>query len=161
MSKINADSLRNAIFGFEDGFVSTCGVLFGIATATQSKSIIFITGIITVIVEATSMGLGAYLSEKSSTGMSTKRTMNQSMFDGLVMFLSYTIAGGLAIIPYIIFPIPTSQIISVIISLIGLFLIGYLPQKKSRVGLEILTIGGIAILIGYISGIILKTISIT
>ncbi|MEA3248853.1 MAG: VIT1/CCC1 transporter family protein [Patescibacteria group bacterium] len=62
-------SIRELIFGLEDGIVSTGGAVIGIAAGTGDKKIVILSGIVIVIVEALSMAAGTYLSSKSKKQM--------------------------------------------------------------------------------------------
>lgn len=59
------DSIRDVIFGLEDGMVSTLGVIVGIAAGTANRSVVLFSGAVVVLVEALSMSAGTYLSTKS------------------------------------------------------------------------------------------------
>ncbi len=59
------NSLREVVFGLEDGIVSTLGSLTGIAAATQDSYIIILAGFVIVFVESLSMAAGTYLSNKT------------------------------------------------------------------------------------------------
>jgi len=58
-------TLRDAIFGLEDGMVSTLGALTGVAVGSQDHFVVVLTGLVVVAVESTSMGVGAFLSSRS------------------------------------------------------------------------------------------------
>lgn len=58
-------SLREGVFGLQDGLVSTLGALTGIAGGTQSREHVLLAGAVVVAVEAMSMAAGSYLSSKS------------------------------------------------------------------------------------------------
>ncbi len=58
-------SIRDVIFGLEDGLVSTLGVVIGIAEGSRSSYVVILSGIVVVFVEALSMAAGTYLSAKS------------------------------------------------------------------------------------------------
>ncbi len=60
-----ADTIREAVFGANDGVVSTFGILSGLAGAALSNQLIVLVGIVQVIAAGLSMGLGAYISTKS------------------------------------------------------------------------------------------------
>ena len=156
---LNPEYFRNIIFGLEDGFVSTVGVLFGIATAVQDRQYILIAGVITVLVEATSMGAGAYLSEKSSREISpNKKRSARLVVDGVLMFGSYMLAGVICVLPYVFWKVRTAMVVSVLATLGGLFLIGYFPHRRVRRGVEVLVLAGLAMLIGLGAGQLLKGI---
>ena len=60
-------TLKEIVFGLEDGMVSTLGAITGIAIGTQTHSTIVLAGMVIIAVESISMGIGSYLSSKSST----------------------------------------------------------------------------------------------
>ena len=57
--------LRDAVFGTQDGLISTLGALTGIAAGTQNREAVVIAGFVIVTVESLSMAAGSYLSSKS------------------------------------------------------------------------------------------------
>jgi len=58
--------LRASVLGANDGIVSIAGLLFGIAGATSSESIIFASGIAGIIAGALSMAVGEFISVSGS-----------------------------------------------------------------------------------------------
>ena len=63
--KINPDYLRSIVFGFQDALVSTTGIVVGISAGIDNKQFIILSALVTISVEALSMGAGQYLSEKT------------------------------------------------------------------------------------------------
>src|SRR3989338_7341580 len=57
--------LRDAVFGTQDGLISTLGALTGIAAGTQNREAVVVAGFVIVVVESLSMAAGSYLSSKS------------------------------------------------------------------------------------------------
>ncbi len=57
--------IRDAVFGTQDGLISTLGALTGIAAGTQDPRAVVIAGFVIVAVESLSMAAGSYLSSKS------------------------------------------------------------------------------------------------
>ena len=57
--------LREAVFGVQDGLISTMGALTGIAAGTQSGETVVVAGFVILTVESLSMAAGSYLSSKS------------------------------------------------------------------------------------------------
>jgi len=57
--------IRNVVFGVEDGLISTLGVLTGIASGSNNRAIVILSGFVVVVVESLSMSVGAYLSSKA------------------------------------------------------------------------------------------------
>ena len=151
--------LRNFIIGVEDSLVSTVGLLSGVAIAGVPGRTIWLTGIILIFVEAFSMGVGSYLSEHNAAEFSSRKELPifQAASSSLVMFVSYFVAGFIPLSPYLFFPTTLAFPMSIAASLISLFLLGFVGAKIYRMsagrhGLEMLVLGGGAILIGVAVG---------
>jgi predicted membrane protein (TIGR00267 family) len=65
MAEFVRSRLRDAVFGMQDGLISTLGALTGIAVGVQSGKVVVISGLVIVVVESLSMAAGSYLSAKS------------------------------------------------------------------------------------------------
>src|SRR3989338_1201910 len=154
MKKIHVGYFRNLIFGAEDSLVSTVGVLFGVAsTGEYSARQVIITGLIVIAVEALSMGAGSFLTEESLQELDGEKIHKDKPYiEGLIMFLSYVIAGFIVLSPYLFIRIEVAKFVSVIFALLSLYLVGYLPRRNYKSGLRMLTIAGLAILVGFIIG---------
>ncbi|PIR03433.1 MAG: hypothetical protein COV60_00270 [Candidatus Magasanikbacteria bacterium CG11_big_fil_rev_8_21_14_0_20_43_7] len=63
------DTLRELVFGMEDGMVSTMGAITGIAVGSGDHFIVVLSGFVIIAVESISMGVGSYLSNKSEDEM--------------------------------------------------------------------------------------------
>ena len=161
-NRFDVNYLRSTIFGLEDALVSTTGVVVGITAGGADKKFILLASLVTVAVEAISMGAGEYLSEESVEELEkSKHKQLRLIFGGLLMFVSYLFAGAVPVLPAVL--LPKEQIIpaSLTLALISLFTIGYLKGKfvnynPLKSALEMLTIGGIATAVGVIVGLALK-----
>ncbi len=58
-------TVRELVFGMEDGMVSTMGAITGIAVGSGNPEIVILSGAVIIAVESISMGVGSYLSNKS------------------------------------------------------------------------------------------------
>lgn len=158
-----ASYFRNFIFGVEDSLVSTVGLLSGVALAGISRSNIVIVGIVLIFVEAFSMGVGSFLSERSAEEYeepAEKATRRPIVASG-IMLLSYFISGFIPLSPYLFIPPNIAFSLSVAFSLAALFLLGVVSGKISRAGavksgLRMLMIGGAAVIVGIIVGQLAK-----
>ena len=65
MASETGDHVRQAVFGANDGLVSTFGLLAGLVGANVPASILLIANIVNMFAAGMSMGLGSYLSTKS------------------------------------------------------------------------------------------------
>jgi VIT1/CCC1 family predicted Fe2+/Mn2+ transporter len=57
--------IREIVFGAQDGVLTTLGIVTGVAAAEQERAAAIITGMVTLLVGAISMGVGEYLGGKS------------------------------------------------------------------------------------------------
>ena len=151
--------LRNTVFGVEDSLVSTVGLLSGIAaTGSVSKSFILLTGIVYISVEAFSMAVGSFLSEEFVEEYEHKKeAFFEPALGAFIMFASFALAGLVPILPYLFFAGQRAILVSVIASIIALFLLGMAGGHLSRIGiisrgLGMGLLGGGAIVIGIVVG---------
>jgi VIT1/CCC1 family predicted Fe2+/Mn2+ transporter len=159
---IHEDYLRSIIFGFQDALVSTTGAIAGVAAGTQDKHLVVLTGLVVITVEALSMGVGQYMSEKSVHQMAkTGKHTDNLIVGGGLMTLSYFLGGLVPLTPIFLFPLPNSSYISIVAALVGLAILGYLKAKYVRVNpwhsaIEILLLGGAATAVGVFVGYVLR-----
>ncbi len=153
LKKLNTVYIRNLIFGVEDSLVSTVGILFGITTANSDKRAIVITGLVVVIVEAISMGAGAFLTEDEAQEIDGKiKHKDNPVISGLIMFGSYFTSGAIVLSPYLIFSPVNAKYISAVFATVCLFILGYLPTLSIKSGIRMAVIATIAVATGFIIG---------
>ena len=58
-------SIREIVFGVQDGILTTLGIITGVGVAEGDRSAVFISGFLALIAGALSMGVGEYLGRKS------------------------------------------------------------------------------------------------
>ena len=58
-------SIREVVFGAQDGILTTLGIVTGVGSAAPDRSEILLTGFLSLLVGAISMGVGEYLGGKS------------------------------------------------------------------------------------------------
>ncbi len=159
---IHEDYLRSILFGLQDGLVSTTGVVLGIAIGIHDKPIIILASLVAVSVEASSMAAGQYSSEKAVHQMDkTGKHTDNLIIGAALMFFSYFIAGFIPIAPIILLDLTIAPIVSVSLSFISLFILGYIKgkvveHKPLRSAIEMFVIGGIATTLGILVGLLLK-----
>lgn len=151
--------IRNFIFGVEDSLVSTVGLISGVAVTDMSRQNILLIGAVLIFVEAFSMAVGSLMSEHSVEEYVNHKevTFRNAALGAVIMFFAYFIFGFVPLSPYAFAPLNYAFWISIIFSLISLFLLGFLSSKFSgtkvlRNGFEMFIIGGVAIIIGVLVG---------
>lgn len=160
MKRINPRAkleMRNLIYGAEDSLVSTVGLLSGIAAAGMSRSDILITGFVLIFVEGFSMAIGSYLSEEVVDSDEKGITDKDMALGGLVMLVSYCIAGLIPLLPYLLLDFSIAFQWSITASLIGLLTLGIISTKFFRMPvlrgtMRMFLLGGLAIIIGLFIG---------
>jgi len=160
MKKIQKEYLQSAMFGFNDALVSTTGVIVGVAAGTGNKEIVILAGIVTILVEALSMGSGQYLSSRSAHQLEKSESFKMPFISGVIMLLSYFVAGLVPLLSVIVFPIEYSLFVAIGASLSALLVLGYakgrlVGESPLRSALEVFIIGGVATTIGLVVGNIL------
>lgn len=155
--------VRNFIFGAEDSLVSTVGLLAGVASAGIPRKDIIISGVVLIFVEAFSMSVGSFLSERTTEEslIDSQEKLGNSLIASVIMFFSYFVSGLVPLFPYLIQNNLNAFWQSIIASLIALFILGFLSAKilKTKIlknSLRMLLIGGMAIALGVVVGIIIK-----
>jgi VIT1/CCC1 family predicted Fe2+/Mn2+ transporter len=162
ITTVQEDYLRSAMFGLQDGLVSTTGVVVGISAGVSDKDVIVLAAFVAVMVEATSMAAGQYSSEKAVHQLDRTGRHTDSLLSGAaIMFVSYLLGGLFPIIPTLLLGRPEAQVVAVLAAFAGLFAVGYLKgkvvdQPPLRSAVELFVIGAVATIIGLAVGFYLK-----
>lgn len=171
-SKILPKYLNVAVFGANDGIVTTFAVVAGVAGAQLPVQIVLILGIANMIADGISMAAGNYLGERSEQKLlmqQAKTHQTKGLWKtGVVIFFSFNLAGALPLLPYAaqFFGLTTccqdQFLFSVLATAGALFFVGSLRTfltKGSWVinGLEMLSIGAVAAIAAYVLGAWIKT----
>ncbi len=151
------------VFGIEDSLVSTVGLLSGVAASGVETQTIITTGIILIFVEAFSMGMGSILADNSTREVASHKEvpLANSVLAGSSMFGSYIVAGLIPWSPYLLFKRDTAFLVSVVGSILALFLLGAVQGRIARIhvmkqGVQMAILGGLAILLGVSVGNLLN-----
>jgi len=155
--------VRNFIFGSEDSLVSTVGLLAGVASAGVERKEIIISGIVLICVEAFSMSVGSFLSERETEESSSVHIEKNStsIVASIIMLVSYITCGLIPLSPYFFMDIKQAFWWSIIVSIIFLFILGIISAKILKIKILRTTVrmtimGGMAIGLGVIVGLIMK-----
>ena len=169
----NPKLIRAAVYGANDGIITTFAVVAGVAGASLSPNIVIILGIANMIADGLSMGLSDFLGEISEQRM--RKNLNQ-IFDknevwetGLITFTFFVIAGIFPLIPYLLgvvgVAIPQDMLffLSILSTVFVLFTAGAARTIATggspiRSGFEMLGIGAIAAIAAYGLGAFLESL---
>lgn len=211
-------TIREVVFGIEDGMVSTLGAITGIAIGSKDLYTVVLAGVVIISVESISMGIGSYLanrteydvnrgrlsakkkeidekphdnkmameklfvkdgwSKKIADEMSSFASGNKQLMlkelsyrelhfieesaqvpfkNAIFMYFSYIIGGLIPLFAYLILPVSKAMPISIVVTLLGLFLLGVATTKYTKelwikAGFRILIFGATALVVGFIVG---------
>ncbi len=157
MKKLNKEYIQSGIFGINDALVSTTGVIVGVSAGTGHKEIIILTGVVTILVEALSMGTGQYMSLKSAREYGRQHGLRVPITSGIIMFFGYVLGGLVPLIPIILLPVEQSRWAAIAGALVGLFVLGFFKGRLVKTSplksaLEVVIIGGLATGVGLLVG---------
>lgn len=162
--KLDPKLLKAAVYGANDGIITTFAVVAGVAGAGLSASVILILGVANMIADGLSMGIGDYLGERSEQRLrdiQSGTSITQGLWKtGAVTFVAFVIAGILPLFPYWLkfFGLPIqadAQFPLSILSTFGaLFAVGSARTFVTKGvwwknGLEMLGIGAIAAVVAF------------
>ncbi|MFZ1075439.1 MAG: VIT1/CCC1 transporter family protein [Minisyncoccia bacterium] len=160
--KISPLNLRAVIFGITDSLVSTVGLLAGLDVAGASHKTLALTGVVYAFVEAFSMAVGNFLSEKSAEEYENRSDVADapSVFAGAIMFFSFVLAAFIPLAPYLFLTAWMALATSILLSIAVLFLVGTVSARLSRLpvfsrGIRMALLGGAAIIMGVLIGSII------
>lgn len=183
--KFDPSLLKAAVYGANDGIITTFAVMAGVVGANLSPHIVIILGFANLFADGISMGLGDYLGERSERklraqhrdidshcllykkgGAPCEETPHGPVWaTGLVTFISFIIAGFAPIVPFLltaIFAFNYNQFaLSLLTTALTLFAVGssrtyFMGGKWYKNGLEMLAVGMLAASVAYFLGMITK-----
>lgn len=168
-NKIKPGFLKAAVFGANDGIITTFAVVAGVAGAGLDSRIILILGVGNLLADGFSMGVGDYLGEKAEADLKNNRhgegyhRFHPIWMTALITFVAFGVAGALPLLPYIArsagFPLEERHQLfaSVISTAAAMFLVGVLRTVVTgghwvKNGLQTMGIGAIAATVAYLAG---------
>ncbi len=172
IKKLETRFLKPAVFGANDGIITTFAVVAGVAGAGLSTRIVIILGIANMVADGISMAVGDYLGERSEKKYLQQQNggkiPSQLWKTGIVTFLAFVAAGTLPLLPYLLgvfgihFPVERLFAASILATGLALFFVGSLrsliihePWWKN--GLEMLAIGSVAATAAYVLGAVIES----
>lgn len=160
--------LGEFVYGGFDGCITTFAVVAGSVGANLDSSIIIVLGLANLLADGFAMSVGAYLSTKTNNAANLVISNNKKPFwVGATTYFSFLVIGIIPILIYIIdymFPITYNLFfISSCLTVLGFLVIGLLKSYVNKNNLikeviETLLLGGVAAIVAYSVGDILKSI---
>ncbi len=161
-SSIATGSIRELVFGVEDGVVQNMTLVAGMVGAQLSQHVILLAAGINAIAGVLSMSMGTYLSSKAERDVETVaggrvvRTHTPRR-DATVMAAAYAAGAVVPLVPFVAAAGRVALLLAVVLTGIALFGLGVLKavmshQRRLWAGLEMLLLASAAGLAGYLIG---------
>lgn len=159
-----ASYVDEAIYGANDGIITTFAVVSGAAGASLSGETVIILGFANLIADGFSMGASSFLAIRTEAAVQYRRRLwhrhpeNHARSRSFVTFAAFVLAGAVPLVPFLnSFAEGREFVVSAVGAGVTFFVVGSLRAfvtKRSffTSGLEMLTIGGIAAALAYLVG---------
>lgn len=163
--------LSELVYGGIDGIVTTFAVVAATVGAGLDSSIVIILGLANLVADGFSMGISAYLSEKSERSLdakdNTKHTFHKEPVKvGLATFGAFVVVGFVPVVAYVVDQIFTLNLsnlflISSVLAAVAFAGVGLLKsfianESKPQAMAETLILGAIAAGVAYYIGDVLE-----
>ena len=165
------DYLSEFVYGGIDGAVTTFAVVAGATGARVDLKIILVLGFANLIADGFSMGVGSYLSSKSSIELMQKRGESvkdepSPVINGLMTYLSFILVGLVPLLAYLVDYIfgwgaDNVFLLSILSTALAFWAIGLLKSRVAktpvvRAVFETVSLGLIAAVLAFVLGDVLE-----
>ncbi len=154
------------VYGATDGTVTTFAIIAGVMGAALSPVIVIVLGVANLVADGFSMASSNYLSMKSGIAVDDDPSNKIPIKTALITFVSFVVVGAVPLLPFVFAPffpvIEESQFVwSICFTALAFIAIGagrgiVTEENKFITSLETLLIGGIAALIAFGIGFLLR-----
>lgn len=163
--------LSQLVYGGIDGIVTTFAVVAASVGAGLNSSVVIILGLANLIADGISMGISAYLSEKSERAVDMKLGKHHGDHinptkAGLATFVSFIVIGFIPVLIYVadyvfVLSLDNLFVIASILAALAFIAVGWVKsyvaeESKPRAIAETLILGAIAALAAYYIGFVLE-----
>lgn len=168
-TRFGAESIREIVFGVEDGVVQNLTLIAGMVGGGLSSTVIVFAGAINGIAGVLSMSMGTFLSSKAErdvagwqSGPADAQDLHPGR-DAVVMATAYAAGAIVPIVPFALTGLSqaVALAVAVVLALLVLFGLGYgkaivSHQRRMRSGVEMLVLASLAGVAGYALGAIAR-----
>ena len=115
-------------FGFTSGIITTLGLIVGLNSSTGSQSVVIGGILIIAIADALSDALGIHISEEAEN----KHTHKEIWEATICTFLSKFFFSAIFIVPFLLLPLQTAIVLSVVSGLLLIVVISYFIGREQK-----------------------------
>lgn len=163
--------LAEFVYGATDGTITTFAVVSGVMGASLSSPVVLVLGFANLFADGFSMAVSNYLSMKSEKDLRRKndhRRMKNPKRTAIATFVAFVLIGLIPLLPFVLAYIsPIIDLmkfqLSIVMTAVAFVSIGYFKgevvgKHKLKSATQTLLIGGIAAIISYLVGWLLRGI---
>lgn len=159
--------LPDLVFGAMDGSITTFAVVSGVIGAGLGPHIILILGFANLFADGFSMAVANYLSKKSESDLGTILRVDP-IKSGIATFVAFVLVGFIPLFSFVLAALTNINWIlenqfnlAIILTAISFLLVGYFKGEvvgefRVKSAFQTLAIGGIAAIIAYLIGYLVK-----
>lgn len=165
-SVLHRATVREILMGAQDNLTNVLAVVLGVTIGSGRADFVALAGLSAGIAESVSMGGVLYNATRAEQQMAATagRTTDKAhpsdlspVFSGMVTFAAALVAGLLPLAPFALLPVGTAIVVSMGLSLVGLFALGSVTGSVAggtwlTEGLRLVAVAGIAALAAAIVG---------
>jgi VIT1/CCC1 family predicted Fe2+/Mn2+ transporter len=154
------------VYGATDGTVTTFAIIAGVMGASLSPVIVIVLGVANLVADGFSMAASNYLSMQSEKAVSYDPNSKLPIKTALITFVSFVIVGSVPLLPFIValfssFVEANQFGWSILFTALAFLAIGagrgfVTEENRFLTSLETLLIGGVAAVIAFGIGFLLK-----
>jgi len=177
-SALGRESIREVVFGVEDGVVQNMTLIAGMVGAALSSRIIIIAAAINAIAGVLSMSMGTYLSSKAERDVASSGhggtpppsdvaqagVVHSPQRDAVVMAGAYAVGATVPLLPFIVIAAQgVALAVAILLTGLALFSLGVgkavlSHQNRVRSGIEMLLLASAAGIAGYLLGVLARIV---
>jgi VIT1/CCC1 family predicted Fe2+/Mn2+ transporter len=169
--RLGPESIREVVFGVEDGVVQNMALIAGMVGAGLASSVIVLAGSINAIAGVLSMSMGTYLSSQAERDAlladdpANGDRIRSPIRDAFVMAAAYAFGALVPLLPFTLPAVGRGAAVAGAVGLtaVTLFALGVLKanvsrQPRLRSGIQLLVLASLAGVAGYLLGVAAQAI---
>ena len=151
--------LGDLVYGANDGIITTFAVVAGVTGGSLSSRTVMIVGMANLLADGLSMGVGNYLSIRSTEGVRAAGNLPEAEASparhGFATMAAFVAAGVVPLIPYLWGSShPATFVMAVVLTLLTLFVVGAMragvtSDRWWAAGFEMLLLGAVVAAVAY------------
>jgi VIT1/CCC1 family predicted Fe2+/Mn2+ transporter len=161
--------LGDLIYGANDGIITTFAVVAGVTGGSLSSRTVVIIGLANLMADGLSMGVGNYLSIRSTEGVRAAQNLPEAEASparhGVATMAAFVVAGAVPLLPYLWGGAgPATFLLAAVLTLMALFFVGAMRSTVTTnrwwtAGLEMLLLGTVVAALAYTVGAVASSMT--